>query len=138
MAGFKRVQVHLNYPRRKFVLEEPTWNEDGLSGFSNDKMLDTHLPWKNITKVERPRGRKTGLGVAMGAGTGLVAAVIAGLICTGVHDSGDGQEIETTCGDVTLTTALIAIPIGAVTGGLIGSRRLRWEPIYCFEEGDRR
>jgi hypothetical protein len=68
-------------------------------------------------------------------GVGLVAAIIAGVICAQGHDS-DGQEFEATCGETFLTAALIAVPIGAVAGGIIGARKHGWQPVYCFgQEG---
>ena len=137
LSQAQAIQVH-HLSSRILILEQPLWTKEEVIGLERGPGAKSlAIPWNEITRLDKSKGNKARLGVGLGVGTGLVAGLIAGVICA-ESDNEDGQEIEADCAPVTLTTALIAVPVGALTGWLIGSRRTKWQAVYCFDEGGQR
>ena len=112
-----QIRIHLG-ASHSTLIGQPLWTAEGVSGLRAERPLDSPMSWSEIVRIDKPEGTRGGFGAALGMGVGLVAAIIAGVICAQGHDS-DGQEFEATCGETFLTAALIAVPIGAVAGGII-------------------
>jgi hypothetical protein len=115
-------------------VRDASWRPDALLAVdllawsSSRRVLTDSLiiPWGEIERIDRPRGSRAGLGAGVGAFVGLgVGLGIAYL---------DADDCEF-CGFGYLVIPLITMPIGAVTGAVIGSTQNGWAPIFCAPPG---
>ena len=91
---------------------------------SSDMDLPAVLLWPDIDRIER-RTNATGRGALIGGGVGLVLAVAT--LASNSNCSGLGAAQVCTAADA---ASILAIPVGAGIGALIGSRGHRWKVVY--------
>jgi hypothetical protein len=133
------LRVHRRGDKMWIEVHDAKWGADGLWAVSRPRWKSGRaivadsltIPWGDIELIEKPTGRRTGIGAGVGAfaglGVGLGIAFAAEYDCHGEYGCGPGY----------LILPMFTVPAGAVIGAIAGSTAHSWVPFFCASSPSR-